>query len=749
MSHKELYEHVSGRANFVDDLELPAGALHGAVFFSKIPHGEIKHLDVQGASAAPGVVAVLTAADIPGENQVGTIVLDETLFAEKEVHFVGQPIALVVASSKVEAQAACRLIKIEYEEKEPVYCPREAMKRGDTIGKTRVLTVGDVDKIWSKCDVIVQDTIETGSQEHVYLETQSAVATPAEHGRVKIISSTQAPTTVQLVAARVLGLPMSAVEVDVERLGGGFGGKEDQATPYAVMAALAAHRLKKTVKVVLSRAEDMVLTGKRHPYSIDYKLGLTREGRALAYEVIYYQNSGAAADLSTAVLERSLFHGTSAYGIPHVRATGYCCRTNLPPFTAFRGFGAPQAVFAIEAAFHRAARELRVPTYTLQEKNLLREDWELPFGMRIGECQGTRAFAEVKELADIQNLEREIDLFNRESRDLKRGFAIVPITFGISFTSTFLNQASALVHIYRDGSVSVSTGAVEMGQGVSRKMRSIAAKTLGILEDRIEVEGANTKRIANSSPTAASTGADLNGRALEMACEAVLFRLKSFAANAYKCRERQVEIVDGEVHLSKGARVIPFEQLVLDAYLGRVSLSASAHYATPGIYFDKEKEKGRPFAYHVFGAAVTVASVDCLRGTYTVDNVYVVHDGGKSLEESIDRGQVEGGVLQSIGWMTMEDLPFIDGVAQAANLATYKVPDIMSMPQMEIRFLENVKNPKAVRSSKAVGEPPFLYGLGAYFAILNAISAFRPDQKPIYNPPFTPEKVLTFLHPSS
>ena len=749
MSSKELIGHATGSSRFVDDLDLPSGTLHGAVFVSTIPKGKIAKLDVESARAAPGVAQVFTAQDVPGQNQIGTIVLDETLFAEDEVHFVGQPIALVVAATKKEAKAASRLIEVEFEEQEPVFCPRVAARAGNTIGKTRILSIGDVESSWPKCDVIVEDRVETGSQEHVYLETQSAIAFPGEGDGVKIISSTQAPTTVQTVAARVLGVAMNAVEVDVERIGGGFGGKEDQATPYAVMAALAAYILGNTVKIVLSRADDMRITGKRHPYSIDYRLGLSRDGRLLAYEVTYYQNSGAAADLSTAVLERSLFHATGAYQIPNVRVTGYCCRTNLPPFTAFRGFGAPQAVFAIESAVHRAAAELKRPVDELQEKNLLEESFELPFGMRVGPCHGKRALQEVKALADLKQIKKEVVAFNSGERVFKKGVALTPIAFGVSFTSTFLNQASALVHVYRDGSVSVSTGAVEMGQGVLRKMRAIAALTLGVSEHRIQVESANTKRVANSSPTAASTGADLNGRALEMACETVLMRLKRFAATAYGCHERQVKIAEDEAHFGQGKRVVRFEELVDAAYLKRVSLSAGAHYATPGIFYDKDIEKGSPFAYHVFGAAVTVVKLDCLRGTYKVEDVFIVHDGGKSLDEKVDLGQIEGGLLQGIGWMTVEHLPFENGHVGAANLATYKVPDMFSIPRVTARFMDDLRNPRAVRSSKAVGEPPFLYGLGCYFALVDAIAAFRPGHRVRYEPPLTPEKVLGYLYPRS
>lgn len=746
MKNSDAMSHVRAQSLFVDDLPEPRDLLHGAVFTSPIPRGRFTNLDTRGATAADGVVRVFTAADIPGENQIGGIIKDEPLLAEGNVHFIGQPIAVVVAQTRKQARAAVSLIQAQFEAIDAVFDPRIAASRGELIAPTRCVSQGDVDAAWADCQVVVEGTVESGAQEHVYLETQAAMAYPGEQGAIKLFSSTQAPAAVQRTVASVLGIRMNRVEVDVKRLGGAFGGKEDQATPWAAMVALAASILDRPVKIVLGRQEDIQLTGKRHPYTSDYKMGLDADGRILAYEATFYQNSGACADLSTAIMERSLFHAANSYFVPNLRIKGYCCRTNLPPFTAFRGFGAPQSMFVMESAMHKAAAAMGVEHAVLQEKNLLREGQKLHYGMEVRRCNAERSFDQVLKKVDYHTLVNDVKLFNENSRYEKRGVCVVPVCFGISFTSTFLNQASALVHVYTDGSVNVSTGAVEMGQGVNFKIRHIASSILGIPADGITVESTNTSRVANSSPTAASTGADMNGQAALVACQEIVDRLKKVAADELNGDIRDVSIGNGHVFLAGKKSRLDWEALVSLAYMSRVSLSAQAHYATPGLHYDKVAETGKPFAYHVFGAAVTEVTLDCLRGTYKVDRVSVVHDAGRSLNPLVDRGQIEGALVQGIGWLTMEELIYSEGRLLADSLATYKVPTIHSVPQIDVDFLDDSENPKAPLFSKAVGEPPFIYGLGAYLALVNAMGAFRPDAEIEYSAPLTPEKVLMFLH---
>jgi xanthine dehydrogenase large subunit len=749
MKNVDTILHTRGESVFLDDIPLPEGLLYAAVFSSPRAHGKIKRLDVEKARARKGVIDILTYRNIPGQNQIGGIIPDEPLLAEDHVAFIGEPVAVVVGETKIAAKQAFKDIELEIEPLPVITDPRDAFAKGKLITPPRVFALGDVEKAWSQCDVVVEGYVDSGGQEHYYMEPQAAMAVPVEGGGMKIYSSTQSPTGVQRIAARVLGLPMHKVEVDVRRLGGAFGGKEDQATPWAVMAALAAFKLKKPVKLTLDRHEDMAMTGKRHPYSSDFKLGLKADGTMIAYEVMFYQNSGAAADLSTAILERTLFHTTNAYYIPNVKATAACCYTNLPPFTAFRGFGGPQAMFVIESAIQKAAEKMNIKPTVIQQKNLLNEGDTLPYGMQVENCRARRCWKEAAERYDFAGIYRDAENFNKTNELKKKGTAVMPVCFGISFTNTMLNQAGALVHVYTDGSVGVSTGAVEMGQGVNMKILAVVAHTFSIAPQRIKIETTNTSRVANTSPTAASTGADMNGKATEIACQQILERLKQVAAALLNhTSPEDIEIREEQVYLSGKKAGITWEKLVTEAYQKRINLSAQGFYATPGIFFDRAKEKGKPFAYHVFGTAVIRVTLDCLRGTYEIDAVHLAHDGGKSLNFPVDRGQVEGGLIQGIGWMTMEELLHDrDGRLIANTSSTYKIPDIKSTPaQVEIHFLEDADNPRAVLSSKAIGEPPLMYGIGAYFAIFDAMKAFRPDKSIFFDSPLTPEKVLQFLY---
>ena len=543
---------------------------------------------------------------------------------------------------------------------------------------------------------------------------------------------------------------MHKIEVDVTRLGGGFGGKEDQATPWAVMAAVAVQHLKKPVKYVLNRHDDMRMTGKRHPYSSFYKIGFTKDLKIKAFEVEFLQNSGAAADLSPAIAERTLFHATNSYFIPNVKTTVYSCKTNLPPNTAFRGFGGPQGMFVIESAIADAANKLNINRSLIQEANLLDENDEFSYGQIASEVQAKDSWFAAKEKFKLEKLEIEIKDFNKENQLYKKGISLMPIAFGISFTNTPMNHARALIHIYQDGSVGVSTGAVEMGQSVNTKMLQVAQNILGISADKIKLETTNTTRVANTSPTAASSTADLNGKAVEMACNCLVERLTKVASQILSSEEKKIYFKNNFVFVDHKKSDISWEKIIEQAMLQRVSLSENAHYATPIIHFDKSKEKGHPFAYHVYGTAITTVTVDCLRGIYKIDSVKIVHDFGKSMNLGIDIGQVEGALAQGIGWMTMEEISYnSEGKLLSNALSTYKVPDIFSAPKtIETIPLETEGNEMAIQKSKAVGEPPLMYGIGTYFAIQQAVKKFNPNYKLKFHAPFTPEKVLMALYES-
>ncbi len=748
MNNIDSINHVTGKSVYLDDILIQKGTLHAVVFGSSIAHGKITHLDISKAEELLGVEKILTYKDVTGQNQIGGIIEDEPLFAEHEVHFQGQPIALIVAKDEHTARKAITLIDIKFEEFEVVIDPRIAKEKGLLLIPPRTFRIGDIKNAWSKCDYISEGRVDSGGQEHLYIETQGAYAYPIDNGSIKIHSSTQGPTAVQKTASKVLGIPMNRIEVDVARLGGGFGGKEDQASGFAAMAALASYILQRPVKLSLHRLDDMKMTGKRHPYSSDYKIGLSKDLKIIAFQTTLYQNGGAAADLSPAIMERTLFHSTNAYYIPNTEVTTYSCKTNLPPNTAFRGFGAPQGMFVIESAIARAANELGIPTRTIQEKNFLTENDEFQYGqiaksVNIGNC-----FSTASRLFNIEKIDNDIKKFNQENSLLKKGMAIMPICFGISFTNTSMNQARALVHIYQDGSIGISTGAIEMGQGVNTKMAQVAAKVFSINIKRIKLESTNTSRVANTSPTAASSGADLNGNAVLIACNELLKRLKESAAKILECSIDEIKLQDEQVLKNGQVTELSWEKLIIKSYLSRICLSENGHYATPIIHFDKSKEKGHPFAYHVYGTAIVTITLDCLRGTYEVDNVQIVHDFGNSINPTIDKGQIEGAVVQGIGWMTMEEISFNkDGRLLSNSLSTYKVPDIYSAPKaIECHALETVGPELAILKSKAVGEPPFMYGIGAFFAIQNAIETFNPNYKLDFDAPLTPEKVLMRLY---
>lgn len=749
MKSSDVIKHVKGESIFVDDMPVPQGTLYASVFDSKIAHGKITKLDLSEALKVPGVVRIITYKDIPGENQIGNIIPDEHLLAEETVEFIGEPIAIVIAETEMIAKKAKSKIKIEYEELTPITDPREAYEMGSLIIPPRIFSMGDVENSFTKCEYLIEDRVEISGQEHLYLETQGAVAVPVEGSGIKIYSSTQGPTAVQSTAAKVLNLKMHQVEVDVLRLGGAFGGKEDQATPWAVMAALGAKLTNKPVKVILHRHDDLRMTGKRHPYSADYKIGLSKDYKILAYEVTFYQNAGAAADLSPAVLERTLFHTTNSYFIPNVKATAISCKTNLPPNTAFRGFGGPQGMFVIESAIHKAANSIGIEPYIIQRKNLLIEGSKFYYGQIAERVNALKCWDEAEKRSSFEKINNSVKEFNKQNRLKKKGVSFMPVCFGISFTNTMMNQASALVHIYTDGSVSISTAAVEMGQGVNEKMINIASKVFSIDKVKVKVESTNTTRVANTSPTAASSAADLNGNALLFACNSLLARLKKHTVDLLRLDdEKNIDLVDGRIIHNGKETELDWNKLIRSANQHRISLTAQAFYATPDIYFDKKKEQGHPFAYHVYGTAITEVTVDCLRGTYEIDSVKVVHDYGKTLNHAIDLGQVEGGIVQGIGWMTVEELvQDSKGRLNSNSLSTYKIPDIYSAPKkIETYFLEESENPYGPFKSKAVGEPPLMYGIGAFFAISNAVKAFNPYVDLKYSSPITHEKTLMQLY---
>lgn len=749
MKNTDAYTHVRGESVYLDDIPLVQGTLFACVLDSPVAHGRIELLDYAEALLEPGVIRVILAKDLRGENEIGGIIHDEPLLADQEVHFAGMPVAIVVAETDTIARKAVSKIRLEISPLEIITDPRIAYEKGELIIPPKEFRLGNTETAFAACDYVFEGRADINGQEHLYIETQGAYTLPTEGGGLKVYSSTQGPTVVQRAVARVTGLPMHLIEVDVTRLGGGFGGKEDQANAWAAICAVATQLTGRPVKYSLHRMEDMRMTGKRHPYSADYKIGLDKNLKIKAYEVVFYQNAGAAADLSPAVLERTLFHCTNAYFIPHVKAIAYSCRTNLPPNTAFRGFGGPQGMFVMEAAIAHAAELLKIYPSDIQYANLLKKGDEFPYGQKA-ENEANFTWKQAEKEFGFQQIQQEVTAFNAMHHYTKRGVAVMPVCFGISFTKTLMNQARALVHVYTDGSIAISTGAVEMGQGVNTKIQQVAARYFSVSPAKIKVHSTNTLRIANTSPSAASATADLNGKATLMACEAILQRLKKVAIEALEPGgdPDDISIINELVYYKNKVSAYDWKTLLNLAYTQRVSLSEHAHYATPGIHFDWTTAKGHPFAYHVYGTAVLQVTLDCLRGTYTVDFVKTVHDFGKSMNTPVDIGQIEGGIVQGIGWMTMEELVYDQtGKLRSNALSSYKIPDIYAAPaEINIIPLMTDADNLAIFSSKAVGEPPLMYGIGAYFAIREAVRAFNPAASPAYDTPFTPEKVLLSLY---
>ncbi|HCC46888.1 MAG TPA: xanthine dehydrogenase [Elusimicrobia bacterium] len=746
MKNEDMLMHVRGTSRFIDDIPAPEGCLHAVLFTSPVARGKIKSLDVSKASAAPGVAAVYTHKDVPGLNQVGHIMKDQPLLAVDSVEYIGQPIALVVAESLRAARRALKLIAADIEPLEAVFSPREAAAKGLIHGKRRERVTGDLAGAFAKCKYVAQGRLASGPQEHFYFETQRALAVPGEHDTIKVHASAQSPGAFHHHLAEVLGIPMHKVELDIRRLGGGFGGKESTAV-WITAPAMAAFLLKRPVKLALERNEDIATTGKRHAYEYDYKLGLDAEGKILAYEIDLYQHAGACADISPAVLGRSFLHVSGSYRIPNMRVSGVSCRTNIPPNNAFRGFGVPQGTFAIEAALTHAAELMGVTPEDLKRRNLLRDGDTLPYGVKLEGVNAGRCWETLEKTSGLAARRAAVSAYNKEHADTKKGLGVVPVCFGISFAQTALNQASALVNIYVDGSVAVSTGAVEMGQGVNAKIRIVAARTLGIPLHWVRVDTTNTSRIPNASPTSASTGADLNGMATKYACEKLRARLLEFAARHLSCDDPAgVSICDGAVCVGEKGPVMNWEKLAAAAQWARVDLSEHAFYATPNLHYNMETEQGRPFAYYSYGASLTEVKLDCVRGTYTVEAVEVVQDVGESLSAEIDLGQIQGAVVQGMGWATMEQIRYAPDGRVLTGVSGYKVPDIKFVPaKFEVTLLKDSSNPYAVCNSKAIGEPPLVHGIGAYLALVDALRSVRKD-KPIPPLPVTPERAFMYLH---
>jgi xanthine dehydrogenase large subunit len=749
--HQSGELHVTGKSKFVGEEVKPEGLLYAKFLFSPVARGRVINLDFKKALDLPGVFTVLTADDIPGINLVGRDTNDEPLLPKEMVDYLGQPVAMVLAVNPFVAQKGVELIKFEYKELPPMLSLKEADKAEKWYEPEKVIASGDVSSGLSKAEYVITGEVLSSNQEHFYFETQRCLAIPGEDKDIYLLASTQSTTEVQESVARVLKTNANNVIVDVKRLGGAFGGKESSATLWASLAALGAHISGKPVEVKLTRQEDFLYTGKRHPYLGKYQVGFNDDGEIVAYDVELIANGGAYIDLSLAILQRAMFHAENAYYIPNIRIRGRVCRTNLPPNTAFRGFGAPQSILVMESVIEKIACFLKKDPLEIRLKNLYQAGQLTPYKQRVTECNLNKLFQRLKELSQYDKLKKEVLDFNHTSNEVKQGLATVPVKFGISFTSPLLNQGSALIWVYLDGTLSVTTGGVEMGQEVSTKVAIVVSRTLGVKSSNIRIESSNTQRVGNASPTAASTGSDINGNAARNAVETIKSRLVTpavellIAEGAVGANPENIVFSEGYAFSSgQPAIKIKFSEIVAEAYQRRIALGAYGFYKTPGLEFDKEKMSGSPFYYYVFGCALVRVELNTITGDYSLRDVFIVHENGKSLSSEIDRGQIIGAFMQSYGWCTMEEMSHNDkGKYQANGPSTYKIPCIRDFPDnLMIEMIESESEFSSVMGSKAIGEPPYIYGEAAFFAIKNALKSINNGREVDLKFPATPEAVL-------
>jgi xanthine dehydrogenase large subunit len=750
LAHDSAVRHVTGEAVYVDDLPEPRDLLHAYVRLSDRAHARIARLDASPTAAARGVAAVMTARDLPAANDIGPVHPGDPVFADGVVKYWGQSLFAVAAETVELARKAAQLAVVEYEDLPAILTVEEALERRSFVLPTEVMRRGDAAAGLARAERRLRGRLAIGGQDHLYLEGQVAMAVPREGGEMLVYSSTQAPTEVQHLVAKVLGVPDAAVVTEVRRLGGAFGGKETQAALIACVAALLSWRTGRPVKLRLDRDDDMVLTGKRHDFIADYDVGFDGDGRIRALDLVLASRCGISPDLSGAVNDRAMMHADNCYHLPHVTITSHRCKTNTVSNTAFRGFGGPQGMMAIEHVVDEIARHLGRDPLEVRKRNLYGGKGGkgrnlTPYGMKV-EDDLSGLVAELERSADYAARREAIARFNAQSPWLKRGIALTPVKFGISFTTASMNQAGALVHVYTDGSVLLNHGGTEMGQGLFVKVAQVVADELGLGVDRIGIAATRTDKVPNTSPTAASSSSDLNGKAAQAAARAIKRRLARCAAEHLGGRPEDVVFAAGEVRLGK--RSLAFAEAARLAHQGRVSLSATGFYRTPKIHWDRKRNRGRPFLYFACGAAVSEVEIDTLTGEYRVRRVDVLHECGDSLNPAVDRGQVEGGFVQGMGWLTTEELWWDEaGRLRTHAPSTYKIPTCSDVPEDFRVTLVHARNREpTVHRSKAVGEPPLMLAISVFHALRDAIAAAGEHRSsPRLDAPATPERVLLAL----
>ncbi|WP_339490534.1 xanthine dehydrogenase molybdopterin binding subunit [Pseudomonas sp. EL_65y_Pfl2_R95] len=746
VKHESADKHVSGEATYVDDrLEFP-NQLHIYARMSDRAHARIIKIDTAPCYEIPGVAIAITSKDVPGQLDIGPVVAGDPLLADGKVEFVGQVVLAVAANSLETARKAAMAAIIEYEDLEPVLDVVEALRKKHFVLDSHQHKIGDSAGALATAPNRLQGSLHIGGQEHFYLETQISSVMPTEDGGMIVYTSTQNATEVQKLVAEVLGVAMHKIVIDMRRMGGGFGGKETQAAGPACLCAVVAHLTGRPTKMRLPRVEDMQMTGKRHPFYVEYDVGYDDNGLLHGIQLELAGNCGYSPDLSGSIVDRAMFHSDNAYFLGNATINGHRCKTNTASNTAYRGFGGPQGMVAIEQVMDHIARALGKDPLEVRKVNYYgKEDRNIThYYQTVEHNMLAEMTSDLEASSDYSKRREEIRQFNAKSPVLKKGLALTPVKFGISFTATFLNQAGALVHIYTDGSIHLNHGGTEMGQGLNTKVAQIVAEVFQVDISRIQITATNTDKVPNTSPTAASSGTDLNGKAAQNAAETIKQRLIEFLVREHKVSAEDIEFRSGQVRVRD--QFIGFDQLIQQAYFAQVSLSSTGFYRTPKIFYDRDKAAGRPFYYFAYGAACSEVIVDTLTGEYKMLRSDILHDVGASLNPAIDIGQVEGAFVQGLGWLTMEELVWNGkGKLMTNGPASYKIPAIADMPlDLRVKLVENRKNPEdTVFHSKAVGEPPFMLGIAVWCAIKDAVASLADYRmQPDIDAPATPERVL-------
>ena len=746
--HESAIRQVSGQARYVDDIPEAANLHHAAVGVSPVTSGTITSLDLSLVKASEGVIDVITVADIPGHTDIGPVFPGDPLLAGDSIVYHSQPIFAVLATDVNLARKAVLKAKVDIDETQGCLSITQAKQQQNFVRPPHFMQRGDFQKSFDQSPVQIEREMLIGGQEHMYLEGQVSMAFPEEEDRMTVYSSSQHPSELQKLIAEVLDIKLHKVVVDMRRMGGGFGGKETQAAQWACLAAILASRNKVAVKLRLPRMLDMLATGKRHPFENRYKVATDAQGLIQATHIEINGNCGHSPDLSDAIVDRAMFHADNGYFLADCYVEGHRCRTNQVSHTAYRGFGGPQGMIVAEAMMDSISRKLGKDPLAIRKLNLYGQDKRntTQYGMQVEHNLLADLIDRLEASSDYQQRRQQISEFNQRSAIIKKGLALTPVKFGISFTAKHLNQAGALLHVYTDGSMQINHGGTEMGQGLHTKIGQIVAHEFGVPLSNVEVTSTRTDKVPNTSPTAASSGTDLNGKAAQNACVIIKQRLAEFYAN--QVNEKPQDVTFDKLQVSVGKHSIAFSELIQQAYMQRISLSATGFYKTPKLKYDRATGNGRPFFYFAYGASCSEVSIDTLTGEYKVDRVDILHDVGKSLNPAIDIGQIEGGFIQGMGWLTSEELLWDDsGKLISNNPATYKIPAIGDTPEIfNVDLYPRANDEDSIYHSKAVGEPPFMLANSVWCAIKDAVSsltAYKVD--PIIHPPATPEKVYNAI----